>query len=157
MISEYTDQRDAIITRINTVADIGQVHNRPRYGDAFEHWRFELNGVVGIRGWEVGVGEEGTRVERITANHRHRYRAWEVRGYVEVGDDPDGNVGTYSTINDLALSVANAIDADRDLNGSAIDLTFPVQIDDPTTFEAAVGPLCWTVLLTFEAYTIVSP
>lgn len=155
-MSEYTDLRNRIVSRINTVSNIGRVHDRPRYGDAHDHWIVTIDGVDQIRAWEVGLDPGAdTEVEDQEQAWRHRYRNWLIRGWVSLVDDP----GTYDVIVELSEGIADAIDADPRLGGLCHN-TQPTQIGSPAPVFLALGesePLCWGVELRLQTLNIVTP
>lgn len=156
-MSERTDQLAAIKTLMEGVTDIGLIHTYPRYGDAAEHWVTNIDGRRVIRAWEIGHGEEETRVERLSQGWRHRYRPWRIQGYVGLEDDE----ASYNTILDLAGSIADAIDADPTLAGTCLylhnlDAENAVQVGAPGALVIGGAALCWGITLDFTAYTVVS-
>ena len=174
-MSEYTDQRDAIVAAVEGVTGIGRVHDRLRYGDAYEHWvvgpgtgRMEGDfEVPQVNAWEVSLDDEGTKTDRISQGFRHRWRSWLVRGWVGLNDsdteaDGVGPPASYHTAADLALLVADAIDADPTLAGTALWLHSPgdgqdaPDISDPRPLQIGGGVLAWAVEVRFTAYTVVT-
>lgn len=150
---EQAAQRAWLRDTIAAIDDIGIVHDRPRYGDAHQHWVTTINGKDQIRAWELGLESPGVSVSRLSANHRHRYRTWLIRGYVYIGDDD----ATYNTIIDLAGDIADAIDADPTMGGAALHTTTPVQVAEPVVLTIGGGTLCWGITLTVVPYTVVMP
>jgi hypothetical protein len=51
----YSDLRSALVTIMEAITDVGQVHNRPRYNADMsrflEHFKSTVDGVPQIRGW----------------------------------------------------------------------------------------------------------
>lgn len=155
-MSEYTDQRDRIVNRIGTVTDVGKVHNRPRYGDAYQHYVTDVEGVPTLRGWEVGLDEPGVEVIRHSQGWRQRNRWWYIRGYAAMQDETDhASDAIYPVLMDLAEDIADAIDADRTLNGSCLDHD-PVQTEEPVPITIGGGVLCWAIGLRFMAWTMIT-
>lgn len=150
--TEYEAQRDAITAIIGGIADVGRVHDRPRYGDAADHWITTIGGKPQIRAWEIGLEEPGTEVVRLQQAHRHRYRTWIIRGWVGLEDD----AATYHTILTLAGDIADALDATQTLNGACLDHD-PVQTGPPIVVTIGGGTLCWGINLTLMAWTVVLP
>lgn len=155
--TEQAAQRAYLAQAARTVTDVGVVHNRPRYGDAYDHWIADIGGVPRIRAWEIGLSPEGVRTERTTQAHRHRYRGWLIRGYVGLEDDNGADAGSYHHVTDLAGDIADAIDSDRTWDGSALDTVAPTQVAEPVVLTIGSGALCWGVTLSVVAYTVVSP
>lgn len=157
-MSEYSDQRDAIIGIVGAVPNVGKVHPRPRLGDAHDLYVVNLNGVDLIRGWEVGLGDPGVAPQRIQQAHRHRYRTWAIRGYHSIDDDGTitGDGPSYDRMMDLAEAIGDALDADQRLGGTCLDHE-PTTIGEPDAIGIGGGWLCWGITLTLTCYTVVSP
>ena len=178
-MSEYTAQRDAIKAAVTGVANIGRVHDRPRYGDFHDHYVVDGDDgwtVPHIRAWEIGLDDPGVVVERLSAGWRHRYRRWRVSGYVGLvdaaADDPVDSEGaavaaaiggaSYHLITELAGSVADAIDIDPTLGGTCLHLHAPgdganaVSYAEPTPLFLMGTILCWGVVLRFTTYTVIA-
>lgn len=151
--TEQAAQRAYLVAAISSVPNVGRVHDRPRYGDAFDHWIATIGGIPTIRAWELGLSPEGVRAVRTTQAHRHRYRGWLIRGWVGLEDDD----ASYHHVTDLAGDIADAIDADRTWAGSALDTVAPTQVTEPDVVTIGGGPLCWGVTLSVVAYTVVEP
>lgn len=154
-MTDYEQQRDAIETILLSVADVGRVHNRPRFGDAFDHWIATIGGIDQIRTWEIGLDDPGVETERIQQTVLHRWRNWRIQGYVAV-EDTDLPVDSYTLINSLAEQIADALDADFTLAGTCLSHE-AVQMADPVTVRlplAGSTPLCWGVTLTMRTLDI---
>ena len=169
-MSEHTDQLAAIVTLVESVTDVGRVHDRPRLGDALTSWVVDIGGTPQVRAWEIGIQDGGIRVERLTGGgHHHYYRPWLVRGWLSI-IEPEGADGdldsadithdqlfaldNYTKINDLAFLIATAINGNRKLDGSCLDLTTPAEMTEPKVLTIGGGPMCWSVDITFTAYTL---
>lgn len=164
---EYRGQRDAIVAAINTVADVGRVHDRPRHGDFRERWTATIDGVQQIRSWELTPAT--IEVIRREQGRRHRYRTWEINGVVAVTDqglaDPDNPKGdtdedaSFHIIQELAGEIADAFDTARAGHvaaGTWIDHE-PTQIGQPQVITIGGQALCWGITLTIIGYTILTP
>ena len=169
-MSEYSDQLAVIHTTVSAVTDIGRVYDRPRYGDAEQMWIVEIGGIPLIRAWQIGVNGE-TVTDRLTQGHRSRFRPWRIQGYVgpiDVDDadpsvpehDPSMNQITpgYKAALSLTEAVADAIEANRTLSGTCLDLADPgsdqigTRITEPGVIMIP-GPLCWGVGVEFWTWT----
>lgn len=147
----------ALVAHLEAITDIGRVHDRPRYGDAFTHWTTELDGQTQIRAWEVGIDEGGVTANREDGQHyKTRHHFWKVRGWVGLVDDDGNDTGSYTTILDLAHVIADAIDADFDLGGICLQHML-CQIGEPTPVYLPIGEaqaLCWSIDLALETITV---
>lgn len=152
--TEQAAQRAYLKATLEAVADIGRVHDRPRYGDAAEHWITTIDGVPQIRAWEIGLADGGVTAERLTANHRHRQRPWLIRGWVGLEDADDA--ATYKLIADLAADIADAVDVDPTWGGSALHAP-PTTVGEPVVVTIGGGSLCWGITLQAVPYTVVHP
>lgn len=161
-MTEYADQQAALVATVNTVPNVGNVHPRPRIGDAYDLYTCDIGGRQVIRAWEVGLGDVAPR--RIQQGSRHRYTTWLIRGYHSLDDDgaltADGP--SYDRMIELAYAVATAVDADQTLGGTMLDHE-PVQIGSPDALTLLVGAggigggyLAWVINLTFTGYTVVA-
>lgn len=156
----YADQRDAIAAHLNAIADIGLVHDRPRYGDAHEHWVTQIGGVDTIRAWEIGVDEPGIETERIQQRHRHIWRNWRIQGYLGLEDQ----TASYHTILNLAEQIADTLETDQKLTGPAGEFPAgtcldhePVQTAAPTVLTIGGGFLCWGITLHLRTLEVTAP
>jgi len=166
-MSEFSTQQAAIKSIVESVAAVGRVHDRPRYGDAYDMW------VVGpddgfdhpqIRAWEIAL-EDTIRTARVSNGFRHRYRPWSITGYLGLvdADHPDGTPQspTFGVISSLAEAIADAIDADPTLGGTCLHLhadgdgSNAVAVGRPVPIFIGGDVLCWAVVLTFTAYTVI--
>ncbi len=152
----YASQRDAIAAKLESIPNIGRVHARPRYGDAFDHWVTTLNGVDQIRAWEIGLGDPGIAPRRIQQAHRHKYVTFSIRGYLSLVDDAGDGSGSYDTIVTLAETIGNTLDADQRISDTMIDHE-PTQIQEPLVVTIGGGALCWGITLNMTGYAIESP
>ena len=166
--AEYRAQKDAIVAAIQSVTDVGRVHDRPRLGDFRERWVTTIDGQAQIRSWEISPAP--VEVVRREQGRRHRYRTWEIRGVVAITDqgidtegDPDGDIdgsASYHVIQELAGEIADAIDTAREqhtADGSFIDHETPTQIAEPQVITIGGGVLCWGITLTITGWTVVTP
>ncbi len=178
-MSEYSDQRDAIMETIGGITDIGRLHDRPRNGDARHLWVTEIDGIEQVRAWELGLRDPGPTRERLTGGgHVHTYRHWQIRGWFSLvepqdllGEGAEGNddydsdwVGdNYIEIEELGQLIADALEDNRPLSsvanpsGTCIELTLTPQITDPEALALGGGHLCWSIAIDFDAYTIKNP
>lgn len=165
--TEYDAQVTALHALISSVPDVGRVHDRPRAGDAETHWMTTISGVPEIRAWEIVLAPDAVNVERREQGRRHRYRTWQIVGYVGLRDTTeiveggdqitpmDQDLGaSWHVINRLAGEIADAIDATEDLSGTMIN-HFPVDIPAPDVVTIGGNHLCWGVTLSVTGYTIV--
>jgi len=171
-MSEYADQLAVLLTTVSGVTDVGRVYNRPRFGVANDLWITEIAGIPVIRAWEIGVDE--TVTGRLEQGHRTRFRPWRIQGYVgpiDV-DDAAATATTYppagATITpgyiaavDLATSIADAIEANRTLSGTCLDIAGPdsligTRIEAPVVLSLPAGPLCWGIGIEFHTWTIIT-
>lgn len=164
--SEYNGQLDVIVAHVASVPNVGRVHDRPRAGSAEDHWTYEIAGINEIRAWEISPA--GHSIIRREQGRRHRYRTWQIVGYVGLRDvtiiaeggvenspadtDPDAS---WHVINRLAGEIADVIDGDQRLSDTMIDHD-PVEIPTPDVVVIGGGHLCWGITLTFTGYTIVT-
>ena len=148
----YAAQRDAIATIMATIPDIGRIHTRPRYGDAYEHWVTTLNGIDQIRAWEIGLADPGIEPRRIQQNHRHKYSTFRIQGYISLADVD----ATYDTVIELAEAIGNALDADQRLGNTMLDHE-PAVIGEPVVLTIGGGALCWGITLTMTGYEVTQP
>jgi len=137
------DVRAAIVTRMQTVANIGVVHPYERYATDLAKLKalYGYNGA--IRGWFVrrpGTSEtanvQGRSVEQIR---------WRLQGYMTLNDAEQSEL----TFDDLIEGLRNAFAADETLCGTVQQCTDPsnpdgescIQLDDagPVMFG---GVLC---------------
>lgn len=156
-MSDYTDQLAVIYATVTaTVGTAGVVHDFPRYGDVFSNYVKDDQ----VNGWEIGLDAPGTIDTRETQGHRKRERHWRIQGYIAVLDvGTDGNynldeAGSYKTINDTAVAIADALEADFDLGGTALSHD-PVTIEEPLQITIGGGVLCWGVSIIMRAISIV--
>jgi hypothetical protein len=162
--AEYAAQRDRLVALVESVPNIGRVHNRLRYGDAADHWLTEIDGVAQVRAWEVSLDDGGqtTQVDRITSGgHRHFYRPWLIRGWISIIDSDEDDV-TYPIAVTLAHQIADAIDADPTLAGTCLfthgaDGRDCCQVGDPKPITLGGGIFCWAVEIRLTAYTVIGP
>lgn len=159
-MSRYSDQLGFLVTTLEAITDIGRVHNRPRYGDAHEHWTTKLNGEDTIRAWEVGLEDPGTTNESTSQHFLHERRHWIIRGYLSLIDkDPltgelSDSAASYHVINELGLAIASAINADPTMGGTALDHN-EVQVTDPAVITIGGGFLCWGISLSVQATALI--
>lgn len=158
-MSNLTDQRDALVAHLETVADVGNVHSHPRLGSANDHWVATIDGVKTVRAWEVGLADPGVETARLQQSWLHRYTHWLIRGYVNIEPEVDG---LYVTGLDIAHQIADSIDPDHFLTGPANQFPAgtvlekePVQIDSPEPLTLGGGVLCWVVNLRLRTLIIV--
>lgn len=164
-MSDYTDLRDRINTLVSGVTDVGTVHTRPRYGDAFEHWSSSINSVDQIRAWEISLDYDAQTEQVDQEQHwKHVWRPWVIRGWVSLVDDSDTAEHdptpgeTYTVITELATSISDVIDADRRLNGTCHQKD-PCQVDNPSPLFLPLGlgdAICWYTVIRFRTLNIVS-
>lgn len=166
--SEYRAQRDAIVTAVASITNVGRVHDRPRHGDFRERWVTQIDGEDQIRAWEINPTT--TEVVRREQGRRHRYRTWEIRGVVAVTDqgietegDPRGDTdptASFHIIQELAGEIADALDGAREAHtaaGAFTDHETPTQIAEPQVVTIGGGALCWGVTLTLTGWTVLTP
>jgi hypothetical protein len=171
-MSEFTDQLARIHTLVEGVTNIGKVYDRPRHGTADRLWTAEIAGIPLIRAWEIGLAGD-TVTDRVAQGNRTRFRPWRIQGYVGPidiqDDDPDNmwfdpaeaqNITPgYKAALDLAEGIAEAIEGDRTLGGTCLDIASPeddqigTRISDPDVFSIPQGPLCWTISIEFWTWT----
>jgi hypothetical protein len=161
--AEYAAQRDRLVALVESVPDVGRVHDRLRYGDAAEHWLTQIGGIRQVRAWEVslddtGPGGSNTQVERLTQAHRHFYRPWMIRGWISLVDED----ATYHTAVTLAHQIADAVDADPTLAGTCLQIHGPdgrgcCQVGAPAPVTIGGGAFCWAIEIRLTAYTVIGP
>ncbi len=154
----YTAIQAALVAHLEAVADIGRVHDRPRYGDAFDHWTVAIDGQTQVRAWEVGVDDRGIETSREEQNFKWRRHRIRIRGWVSLVDDDGNDAGSYQTIVNLAHAIADRIDPDFNLGGACLQHDL-VQIGEPTPVFLPLGDgelLCWAVDLTLDTLSILS-
>ena len=167
-MSEFSDQLAGIVTAIETVTDVGNVHDHPRYGNAADFYIATIDDIRTIRAWEIG--SNGATVEnRIEQGSRHRYRPWRIQGYHGPVDDELDDTGAvilqsgYKNCMEFGLLIGDAIAADRTLGGTCLDISTPDGTLGTSTGEPnvlpipSVGNLLWGVEVTFWTWTIVTP
>ena len=148
-MTDYTQQRDVILGIVAGIDGVGRVHTTPRWGDFYELYVDESTDPSRILGWEIGLDEPGTETWRAQQGHVSRRRWWAIRGYVGLENEP----ATYDLINELALAIQRAIDADQTLSDTCLEHD-TVQTSEPVPITIGGGPLCWGVTLRFYAYDI---
>lgn len=169
MPTEFEDQSAALVNIIQAVdPDIGRVHNRPRYGDAYDNWIVQVDGIDQVRSWEVGLADDAVRSRRDQAG-RTRYRTFEIRGFVSIIDKPvDEAEGPdwdewvdsgYWVINRLAEQITDAIDTNPSLidpvttNPTCIDIEEPCRIENAVPITIGGGFLCWGITIEVTTWT----
>lgn len=106
-----------IVDRIRTVADVGQVHAFDIYNadDLVPMIVSRIAGENVMRAWWItGPSMNGRPMVQSTAQHIERTWTYQIHGIV--GIEPDGS--HITTLRTLALAISDAIDADRELNGT---------------------------------------
>lgn len=115
-MSDFETIRDAIVTRLNTVASIGQVHNRERYSADWSAYlgQFKNAATGDIRGWTVTFGGLTGTPYRGAANRR----AYEfvIRGYLGLDDSANTETAFYN----LVEAVLDALDGRTDLGDTDV-------------------------------------
>ncbi len=138
--------RDAIKTRMQTVAGIGQVHTFERYAAAIADLKTEYLSEGKILGWFIRL----KRTRRLSANLQRVVviHYWRVTGFMSLDDAAQSEL----TFDALVESLQTAFDTDETLGGlvaSCLDLdeTFGLQREDagPVMF---CGVLCHSAALT---------
>ena len=168
-MSEYSDQRDAIVAIVEGVSGAGRVHDRPRWGDARSLWVTTIDDIEQIRAWELGLRDPGQTEERLTQAHVHTYRHWQLRAWFSLIEpqnllgegaeglseyDKDWVGDNYVRIIELGNLIKSALNADRDLTNTCLDMTLPPQMSQPEALTIGGGHLCWSLTIDFDAYTI---
>ena len=117
-MSDHQDLLDAIEARLNTVANIGVVHDRVRFSaawdDYLDHFKTTIGGVDQIRGWQIVVPEIASTAQRMGAIERE-YRI-EIFGILGLADGSN----TAATFIALVALVLDALDFRTDLSLSGV-------------------------------------
>lgn len=112
-MSDVQDILDALEGRINTVSNVGAVHDRMRFNvawdDYLDNFKVTIGGVPQIRGWQIGVTEISGAPQRFGAVER-TYRV-EVLGILGIADGSN----TQATFVALTESVMDALEFRTDL------------------------------------------
>lgn len=109
----------AIVTRLRTVPDVGQVHDYERWSrneSGFKgHYEYELNGEAIILGWNV------QRVASPQSRHNTRYdirNDWKITGFRTLNDATASGLQFNLLIDDIR----DAFNQDSNLNGVVTSL-----------------------------------
>ncbi len=92
-MATYAQVRDAIVARLETVADIGNVQDYRRTAQTFAQLEAAFTATIGgqkqIRGWSVAWESAEWRPDGVTATGQMRMagdEVWVVRGYMSAHD-----------------------------------------------------------------------
>ncbi len=131
-MSTYSDLRDALVARINTVANIGLVHNRERYSSNWTDYLAQFASTISsqkqVRGWWVtwdgipAAWEDGSAFGRIAEQY-----VFTVRG-VQGMDDSANTEGTFG---DLIEAVKAAIRNQASLSVAGVE-SYSIIVTVPT-------------------------
>lgn len=140
------DVRAAIVTRLQSVADIGVVHPYERYSKDLATLKAFYNYNGAIRGWFVrrpNTRESGNILDSSVEQIR-----WRIQGYMAVNDAAASEL-TFDT---LIEAVRDAFAQDQTLGGTVAQCTDPdnpdgesaIQIDDcgPVMFGGVLCHAC---------------
>lgn len=141
--------RAAIVATLNTVPDIGRVHDYQRYATAQKF--IELYATGGkIRGWYV---RRATRASRFISYGKWEVtNSWEVRGYASLSDADASEIA----LDNLVESICAAVLADETLGGAVESCTTRegsgLQLTDSGAVKL-VDVLCHSVGLRLQTVT----
>lgn len=121
-MSDQGDIITAIVTRINTVSDVGQVHARWRYSKTWDVFLDQMKATVSgsplVRAWLVTLPEIASSASRFGANER--VYSVEVFGVHGISDSSNSE----ATFLALVESVMDALDFRTDLgSANVVDYT----------------------------------
>ena len=143
-MSKLQDHRDAIVAKMNSVANIGIVHSFERYAAREKDFRDHFMSGGEIRGWVVR--RIRTIEKAATIGRWDQTFIWEIRGYMSLDDDGQSEL----VFDELVEALRDAFRTDETLGG-AVDTTIvperaglEVQGSGPVMFA---GFLCHSVRL----------
>ncbi len=127
----YSDLRDAVKARVESVSNVGTVHDRQRYNSNWDKYLEQFAGtftnVKQIRGWWVtwdGVPEvDGEAAAMGVAAETYAYTIRGIQGM-------DDGAGTEKTFCDLVENVKNAIRDRKDVGIAAV-VDYSVRVTIP--------------------------
>jgi len=122
--------RAAIVATLNTVPDIGVVHDRERYAGEMNKQRALYVRDGKLNGWFVSRRSQRNEPRGVGNNRRLVATQWELRGYRALYDDESSEIAHDAVID----GIVDAFRADPELGGTVID-----QLSDPYD-EGTLGP-----------------
>jgi hypothetical protein len=133
--------RTALNTAVNTVADVGNVHDYERWSDDWANFldmfKTTINNVEQIRGWDIAYrGFLAERDPQFTRSVIHRHAFW-IQGYIRLNDE----MASEKEAAALAEAVCTAVDSNATLHTTVYQNTGPASMEEftPRTFG---GVLC---------------
>jgi hypothetical protein len=108
-MSSYTALRDALETRLDTVANVGQTHNRERYTSNWSDFLAMMTATIGgqkqVRGW--WVSRDGFTDEPSDFGNINRVHQFVVRGVQSLNDGDNTETTFQNLVEEVAAAVAN--------------------------------------------------
>lgn len=153
--AEITPVVARIVAIIGGIAAIGRVHGHDIYDrdDVRDLIVSSISGTDTLRAWWVtGPSMTGTRAEQREAGYVRRRWVYTVHGIEGLTADGD----SIETLRTNAVSVADALDADFDLNGTC-HTTDPCRWTSPINRRYVAGAGCSYVALEKAVTTISTP
>jgi hypothetical protein len=155
--SDVTPVIARIKNRIETVSNVGPVYDHDIYArdDLADLIVSSISGTPTLRAWWIsGPKMDAKLVEQRPAGYQHRWWTYTITG---IDGIPAGHDG-ITTLRGLAVSVADALDADRQLNGTC-HRTWPTTWPDGPSYRVIAGvhaAVAW-VQLEKRALTLSTP
>ena len=120
-MSVQSEIRDALVTLVESVSNVGAVHNRARFTADWSNFntlfKATIGGVEQIRGWWVQwSGITATNVPGTGFGDDADIWRFTIRGVLALKDAGD----TETTFNDLMLAIVNAIRASSHLGEAEV-------------------------------------
>jgi hypothetical protein len=114
-----TEIRAAIAAKMNTVADIGRVHDYERWAKRDKDFQDLFLSAGQIRGWIVrrtATRETSPGIGRFVVTHR-----WQIRGYMALDD----SAASEKTFDALVEALRDAFRSDETLGGLVASTVLP--------------------------------
>lgn len=139
LASEIANARTRIVTLLQGVSGIGQVHAYMRWveDDASKASLFVSGGRLHV--WMLSLGGQPAQLQRFPANHTQGRLLFHVHGFYALDD----SAATQTTFENLVAAVIDAFGADKKLSNSVIE-SGPAQwqADDEGGHRVFAGVLC---------------
>lgn len=118
----YTDLRTAIVARLNTVSNVGQVHNRPRWNADWskflDHFKTTVGGKSTLLGWWVSRESAQSDVSVSDFNNVTRIETFILTGIQAFVDNDD----SYANLQALCDTIMADLDNQSTLSVTGVQV-----------------------------------